>query len=122
MVDRLAKAPYGAVVAKHLYAALDPNNLKAAKKVVEAMVQANKLAYRPPSGGLQFAGTCCLLWVELGAPHFRVKHPAVQSGQRTFQQRPLAQTGRTWSLHPQPHTCTACAACRSAAPWRKLLR
>ena len=66
VVDRLAKAPYGAIIAKHLYAALDPNNLKAAKEVVEAMVQANKLAYRPPSGGLQSAGTCCLLWGNWG--------------------------------------------------------
>ena len=66
VVDRLAKAPYGAIIAKELYAAL-PGNAKAAKKAIEAMVQANMLAYRPPSGGHHFAGTCCMLWAQWSA-------------------------------------------------------
>ena len=121
VVDRLAKAPHGAVIVKHLYTALNSNNLRAAKRVVEAMVQADILAYRPPSGGLQFAGTCCLPWVELGA-HFTFEPPAVQSGQGTSQWRLLAQSGRMWSRHPQPHICTVCASCMRTAPFSQTVR
>ena len=63
VVDRLAKAPYGAIIATDLYAALDRNEI-AATKVVEALVEANMLACRPPSGGHWFAGTGCLLCVQ----------------------------------------------------------
>ena len=57
LVGRLAKAPYGAVIAEDLYADLDSDR-KAASKVVEDMAQANVVAYRPASGGHQFAGKC----------------------------------------------------------------
>ena len=60
VVNRLAKAPSGAVLAQDLYAALD-SHWQAAEQVVEAMAQANVVAYRPASGGHQFAGTHCLL-------------------------------------------------------------
>ena len=56
VVDRLAQAPFGAVIADDLYPELHWN-WNSATQIVEAMVQANILAYRPPSGGHQFAGT-----------------------------------------------------------------
>ena len=69
--DCLAKAPYGAVLAQDLYAALDPDS-KAAKKVVEAMAIATLVAFRPASGGHQFGdmllghAACCMLRVAPG--------------------------------------------------------
>ena len=63
VVDRLAKAPFGAVIAEDLYAKLE-SAWEAAEEVVEAMAQARVVAYRPASGGHQFVGRCCLLWVQ----------------------------------------------------------
>ena len=111
VVLRLVETPHGAAIADDLYPELGTEE-GAAEAVVRAMVKANMLGY--------------LKLLPLSASN-RALHQnqaalGLQSGQETSPWRPLAQTRRTWLLHPPPYTCTACVACRSAVLGRQLLR
>ena len=60
VLQRLVQTPYGAIDADTLFTQLPPDK-RAAVMAVQAMVQANLLSYRPPSGAYNLHGFAELL-------------------------------------------------------------
>ena len=90
VMQRLVQTPYGAIDADKLYTQLPPDE-RSAEMAVQAMVQANLLSYRPPSGVYVPHRTAELL--SNSAFPRKAEAMASQAGHRTSQMRPLAQTG-----------------------------